>query len=448
METARDRHPLAALLNSRRWTATAFLRKVAERHSALGYGGMASRKEKVSRWIAGISTPEITTQYAMAELLGVGQREVTARGWPAWLLVAFSDDRLVLESPWTPAGSVTVLGDVGGPVDRRGFLIASSSALAAMVAQWAIAEPAAATAAGHRIGAAVADQLDTRLAALRHLDDEIGSASVYDAATAEIRLIRALLTDTSHSEQVGRRLHSAAAEACRLAGWCAYDSGRPADAERHFVAALRSAASAGDDTTGALTLAFWANQRYTSGDPRGALDLLNGALASRRVTSPRLRALLHARRARAYSLAGEPVQAYRAIDAAFSALGHAPPAGEDLAALYWLNTGELHQFAGSAALSLSAPGRALEHFDDALHGEDAYDSGQEARGAAIYAARRSEAHLALGDLDAAVHVAEQVLQLMGGVESARGSSALNDLRAGLRGHRHVPVVGAFLDATA
>ncbi|MGW6499304.1 tetratricopeptide repeat protein [Nonomuraea angiospora] len=450
MDTAADRHPLSALLARRCWTHETFLCKVAKQHRDVRkFGSMAARKEKVSRWISGTSVPLFTTQVAMADVLGIDEQEVHARGWPDWLLAAIHDDRAVLESPWTPAGSVKVLDEVGGPVDRRGFLIASTSTLAAMAAQWATAPQAGATSlGGRRIGTEVADQLDTRLEALRHLDDEIGSAHVYEAATTEIRLIRSLLTDTTHSEQVGRRLYGAAAEACRLAGWCAYDSGHDADAERHFIAALRTSASAGDDTLGALTLAFWANLRYTGGDPRGALDLLDGALTSRNVTSGRVTALLHARRARAYSLVGEPVQAYRAVEAAFSAYGKAGPASEDLPALYWVNGGELHQFAGSSALSLGEPRRALEHFRAAVEGNDQYDSGKEARGAAIYLARRSGAHLALGELDAAVEVAEQVLQLMGGVESARGTSALEDLRGGLLDHQDTPVVRHFLDLTA
>ncbi|NRQ39382.1 transcriptional regulator [Nonomuraea sp. NN258] len=458
MDTAVTRHPLTVLLERKHWTYGMFLRKVAVQHRARGFGGLATRKEKVARWISGVAVPQVTAQLAMADVFGVDEQEVAARGWPDWLLAAFDDDHAFWESPWTPAGSVTVLREVGGPVDRRGFLIASTGTLAAMVAQWATAETASATlsvgsglttsVAGRRIGVEVAGQFDARLAALRHLDDEIGSAHVYDAATTEIRIIARLLAETTHSEQVGRRLHSAAAEACRLAGWCAYDSGHHASAERHFIAALRAAASAGDHSMGALTLAFWANLRYTGGDPRGALDLLDGALSARRNTSARVVALLHARQARAHSLVGEPVPALRAVEAAFSAYGNAAPAEEDLPALYWLNTGELHQFAGSAALSLGEPGRALEHFDAALRGEDPYDREQEARGAAIYLARRSEAHLALGELDAAVEVAEQVVELMGGVESARGTSALEDLRGGLLGHQDVPVVRTFLELTA
>ncbi len=85
MDTATQQHPLAALLKRRRWTAGTFLRLVADRHRALGFGGMAVRREKVSRWVSGANRPEGTTQYAMAEVLQISRQEVDARGWPDWL---------------------------------------------------------------------------------------------------------------------------------------------------------------------------------------------------------------------------------------------------------------------------------------------------------------------------------------------------------------------------
>ncbi|MGV9777520.1 hypothetical protein, partial [Streptosporangium sp. NPDC003464] len=73
---------------------------------------------------------------------------------------------------------------------------------------------------------------------------------------------------------------------------------------------------------------------------------------------------------------------------------------------------------------------------------------KEARGAAIYLARRAEAHLALGDVDAALESAHQVLEHMGGVDSARGSSTLADLHGQLRAYQHIPAVQEFLGLTA
>ncbi|MFD1935109.1 hypothetical protein ACFSKW_26905 [Nonomuraea mangrovi] len=334
-------------------------------------------------------------------------------------------------------------------MDRRGFLITSTSALAAIAAQWATAPQALSATTGRRVGHQVADLFDQRLDALRHLDDHVGSWQAYDAATAELRLITSTLKDASYTGQVGHRLYGCAAEASRLAGWCAYDDGHHAAAERHFVTSLRASASAGDTTLGASTLAFWANVRYSSGDPQGALDLIDGALASSgRITSQRVLAMLYARQARAHSKAGESAAAYRAIDTALNAYGHAGPPDEDLAAMYWITAGELHQVAASAALSLGEPRRALAHFDLAVHGHDPYNAAKEARGTAIYLARHAEAYLALDELDAAVETAERALDLMGGVDSARGTSALDELRSGLLHHKDVPVVQSFLVMTA
>ncbi|MCC2275502.1 transcriptional regulator [Streptomyces sp. ET3-23] len=444
------RHPLHALLAREQTTASAYLKRVADRHRALGYGQMAHRKEKFSRWTKG-TEPEMTAQLAMADLHGIAAEEVHRRGWPAWLLLALHDDRAVWELPWTVAGTVEALEDAeGGPVDRRGFVIASLGTLAATGAHWAATTPAAVRATrGRRIGAGAADLFETRLDTLRHLDDTVGSTTAYDAAIAELRLITGVLKTNSYSEATGRRLYSAAAEACRLAGWCSYDSGRLADAEKRFATSLRAAATGGNAAIGASTLAFWANLRYSAGDPYGALGLIERALDNRHeITSGRVLAMLHARQARAHSKAGEPKAAYRAIDAAFAAYDRAGPAAQDLPSMYWFSRGEAHEVAASCALSLGEPARALEHFDAALRHEDPYDTSTEARGAGIYLARQAEAHLALGDVDAAVEVAERAIEQLGGADSARGTSALADLREQLAVYRKARPVADFLELTA
>ncbi|WP_051806436.1 hypothetical protein [Streptomyces sp. NRRL F-2747] len=448
--TAVEMHPLTTLMARHGLTAAGYLKRVADRHQALGYGSMAHRKEKATRWTREGVTPERTALLAIASLHNIDRADVDRYGWPGFLLLALDDDRAVLESPWTVAGTVTALTDVGGPVDRRGFLIASTSTLAAAVAQWTTAEPAlAVTDRGRRVGAEATALFDVRLDALRHLDDTVGASHVYDAAVLELRLITDLLKNASYTTNTGRRLFAAAAEASRLAGWCAYDDGRHAAAERHFVTSLRASASATDPTLGAVTLAFWANLRYSAHDSRGALHLLDGALADRRkLSSPRVLAMLHARAARAHSKAGAPADAWRQIDAAFAAYSRADRPEADLPSMYWINHGELHQVAASSALSLSEPRRALEHFDAAFHHDDPYDSDREVRGAVIYQVRRAEAHLALGDIDAALDTGHQVITAMGGIDSARTTGTLEELRAQLADHQHIPTVRNFLDYAA
>ncbi|MCZ0211330.1 transcriptional regulator [Streptomyces sp. UMAF16] len=448
--TAVHTHPLTTLMARHGLTAAAYLKRVADRHRALGFGAMAHRKEKATRWTREGVTPERTALLAIASLHGIDFADVDRYGWPNFLLLALDDDRTVLESPWTVTGTVNSLTDVGGPVDRRGFLIASTSTLAAAVAQWITAEPAlAVTGRGRQVGTEAADLFDARLDALRHLDDTVGAGQVYDAAVLELRLITGLLKDASCSETTRRRLFAAASEASRLAGWCAYDDGRHAAAERHFIAALRASASAKEPTLGAVTLAFWANLRYNAGDPHGALHLIDGALADRRkISSPRVLAMLHARAARAHSKAGQPTAAWHQIDAAFDAYSKADTPEADLPSMYWINHGELHQVAASSALTLGEPRRALENFDAALTHADPYDTDRETRGAVIYQARQAEAHLALGDIDAALDIGHQVITAMGGVDSARSTSTLTELRTQLTGHQHIPAVADFLNYAA
>ncbi|MFE9659279.1 transcriptional regulator [Streptomyces sp. NPDC005955] len=443
-------HPLTTLMARHNLTAARYLKRVADRHLALGFGAMAHRKEKASRWTQKGVTPERTAMLAIASLHGIDLADVDRYGWPHFLLLALGDDRTVLESPWTVAGTVNLLTDVGGPVDRRGFLIASTSTLAAAVAQWITAEPAlAVTDRGRRVGAEATTLFDVRLDALRHLDDTVGAGHVYDAAVVELRLITNLLKNASYTEATGRSLFAAAAEASRLAGWCAYDHGRHAAAERHFITALRAAGCAKDVTLGAVTLAFWANLRYNADDPKGALHLVEAALADRgKIASPRVLAMLHARAARAWSKAGEPKATWHQVDAAFHAYGRADSPEADLPSMYWINRGELHQVAASSALSLGEPRRALEDFDAALTHDDPYDTEREIRGTVIYQARKAEAHLALGDVDAALGIGHQVIVTMGGVDSARTTSTLRDLRGHFAGHQHIRDVRDFLDYAA
>ncbi|MFF0629897.1 transcriptional regulator [Streptomyces sp. NPDC004296] len=451
-----DRHPLNQVLTLRGWTAEYCLRRVAEKHQALGYGGMATRKEKLSRWTSPRKpqTPNMPTQLAMAAVLDIDAREVHARGWPNWLLLGLRDDTTIWESPWTPAGTIQALENAGGLVelDRRGFLTVTTATVASVLAQWATAAPApASTSGGRRIDSAVADRFDSRLGDLRHLDDDLGSDHVYDAARAEARLITRLLRENSYSENTGQRLHACAAEASRLCGWCAFDRGQIAAAEKHFATSLRASACAGDRTAGATALAFWSNVLYSNRkpDPLGALDLIDGALTHRAgITSPRVLTMLHIRRARAYSIAKEPAAAYRAIDDALADYDRGTPPDEDLPSMYWITTGEVFQAAASAALSLGDPGRALTYFSVAATHHDPYDAEKEPRGTAIYLFREAEAYLALGDLDGAVDTAQRAVDLMGGVSSARGSDTLTGLRSKFTRHRAIPVVKNFLDETA
>jgi tetratricopeptide (TPR) repeat protein len=445
------RHPLAYLLAMRGQTAEAYLHRVAGQYARMGFGHLACRREKVSRWIAGTYAPDYRTQLAMAAVDGIPADRVDADGWPAWLLHAIPDDHAILAAPWDAAGALTALELTGGTLDRRVFMITSASALAAVTAGWAGARPGVTARAGRRISSQVADLFDSRLAALRLLDDHVGSGQVYTAAVSELRMITATIRDASYTEATGRRLFAAAAEASRSAGWTAYDSGKLAAAERHYTTALRAAAAAGDPVTGSNTLAFWAIQHYSTGNPRGAVHLVEAAIAQApQLGSARMTAMLHARACRAHARAGDARAADLAGGAAIDAYAMAGPVQDDLPCTYWFNLGEAYQLLGSSALNLGHPRKAIGYFKAASTSDPAetYDASSFPRGHAIYLARLAEAQLAVGDIDAAVATAHDAVARMGGVTSARGTKTLDDLRAKLARHHAIPEVGEFLSYTS
>jgi tetratricopeptide (TPR) repeat protein len=333
-------------------------------------------------------------------------------------------------------------------VQRRRFLLLSAAG--GVSAALTMPTPDATATAGRRVGATRASLHEQRLDALRHLDDCIGSGRVYAGAVGEYDMINDTLRSASYTEPVEHRLVAVAADAQRAAGWTAYDSGDPDTAEEHFATAAELALKSGNPEVMANTCAFWAIKCYSTNEPGVAASLVETAHSYGYATgSARMTAMLHARACRAYARANDPRASDRAANAALSAYDKATPLHEDLASLYWVNQGEIHQLLGSSALNLGRPALALHHFEQAAVSSqsETYDGDSFPRGAAIYEARAAEAYLVLKDLDGAVRTARKAVDHMGGVSSARGSTALADLRSKFREHGQVPVIKEFLEMT-
>ncbi|PZG45882.1 transcriptional regulator [Spongiactinospora gelatinilytica] len=338
---------------------------------------------------------------------------------------------------------------VGGLVDRREYLIMTSAALGVSISGWqdALASLTSPVSTGRRlITAPMVGHLETRLDRLRHLDDALGSAQLRELGKAEFAFIVGLVKDARFDEPTGRRLYAAAAEAARCCAWVHFDDGFHAQAERFFDAALRASATAGDPLSGAYALSFRAIQHYTAGDPRDAVALIEAAqVQTKNRATPRFRAMLAARAARSYSKAGDRRACAHALHRARDLLA-AGPRDDDPPYLYWVDLGEIEMIAGSSALQLGDSREAIRRFDAAIDADYAGDD-QYPRTHAIYLARAADAYLALRDLDQAVMVAQHAVRCLGGVESARSSATLDDLRDKLAEHRHVPIVRDFLDFT-
>jgi tetratricopeptide (TPR) repeat protein len=443
-------HPLAALRYQLDLTAAQYLDRLDTAHHALGYGRMAKRREKVSRWETGVNDPDEPSRYAMARLHGIPPAAVTDLGWPDFLLLAFPDDHPVLDSPWTPAGTVAAVAAAarGGSMDRRGFLISSGTALTGIATNWsnAAAEPLPLDSPGRRLIPAVMTRLENRLDDLRHLDDVLSGSELLPTATEEYWLLDRIASRATCDSALSRRLFSTLAEASRMCGWLHFDAGQHAQAQRFYITSLRASASAGDPEVGANTLNFMAIQTYSKGSPQDAVNLVR--TAQDRVTgatTPRVRALLHARAGRALSKTGDLKGCAREFDAARDAFSRGVH-DDDPPWAYSITEGEIEMLAGSAALDLKDPRQALGRFSAARTAE--YETAGHVRDSVLYLARTARAHLDLGDLDTACATATDALAQNTSVNSSRPSDALRDLRDQMAPHRDVPAVRDFLSLSA
>ena len=333
-------------------------------------------------------------------------------------------------------------------MDRRGFLIATGTTLTALGAGRVGAPPGlpAVTASGRRrLTASMVTRLEQRLDDLRRLDDVLGGGELRSLAAAELKLLNTLADEAVYDTATGQRLFSALAEAARLSGWLHFDASRHAAAQSFYVTALRASATAGDRDAGANVLNFLAIQTYSVGNPQDAVNLVRTAQSQATHATPRVRAMLHARAARALSKTGDRTACAHELDAARTACA-AGPRDEDPPWSYWICEGEIEMLAGSAALDLGDPRQALTFFDAARRA--AYAADGYARDNALYLTRAAQAHLELGDVDASCATATQALGQSNGVDSARPSDALDTFRRHLAPHRHIRAAQEFLDLTA
>ncbi|WP_217236458.1 hypothetical protein [Streptomyces sp. AC555_RSS877] len=200
----------------------------------------------------------------------------------------------------------------------------------------------------------------------------------------------------------------------------------------------------------ANVFAFWSMARYSDGDISGALSYTEEALRNAIHTgSPRMIAMVHARASRAHAKAGDLRASQRAEDAAFTVYDRAGNPDDEPACVYWVSRAELHSWAASNASDLNDPRRALAHYAAIAtpHQAETHDDDAYPRSRALRLSREADAHLSLRDVDAAVHTADQAVQAMGGVTSARGTTVLTGLRTKLRAHQQLPAVREFLDRT-
>ncbi len=364
-------------------------------------------------------------------------------GWTAsseGILWVPADTGLVV--PWTGRGALAAIAEVmdTGAMERRDFLSLTGSALTVPALDWLIASPATDVAriTGRRVQDAHVSSIEDMTAQLRRMDDRFGSGAVLSLVSAQVRYVVELLRDYSYTSSAGTRLHAAAAELLRLAGWMSCDAGRQARAQRYWLGALRAAHAAGDRAIGANVLGFMSAQAKSIGLYDDAIRLSEAARRGYPGSSPRVAAILNLRAAQAYASTGDKKACHTAIDTAYGLLRDETPAGAGWA--YWLDEAVVNEQIGSCYMRLEDWGRAQGHLRTAIK----LQTEPYTREGALRRARLAFTYARQGEHERACEVGGRAVDILAdGVDSNRCVGEIRKVQDSLRPYRKSTVVADF-----
>ncbi|MET7622280.1 helix-turn-helix transcriptional regulator [Streptomyces sp. NPDC005408] len=333
-----DRHPLAHLRRRHHWSMddlARLLRAQARQH------GLRSGidRNRIWRWETQRITPSPESQTLLACLLDVPPVTVEALGWPDWL------PALEQPAPFSPSGSRAALREVQVTrMDRRSFLVLSSSTLVDLAAEWARIEPRHLHQAlgGQSVDGELLEWLEQRSGELRALSAGPHS-QVSGLIDAHLHTAIDLIAQDRYTSAARRRLHAVAADLAHCAAWLRFDADRHADAQRHWQAAVHAAHQAGDRDLAAVALSDLAYQATWLSRPADAVRVLEHARS--RTRTPAARSLLDVRRARACAVLHDRPGTRRALASAETELERMRPQ-ETPPVISWMSIADVNADAG------------------------------------------------------------------------------------------------------
>ncbi|GIM86425.1 hypothetical protein Sar04_31610 [Salinispora arenicola] len=462
--TAPRRHPLAVLRAKAGHTHGEYARLIAETHATLGFGHMAARREKVSRWEAGRAIPERTAQLAIAHIHGVAQEHVDNRAWPEWLHLAYGDARQ-LELPWTPAAAPEAILDAVAERQQaqQGYLLATGPAAKSLAENWQDAMTEALTKVPQHLprpgrvplmwqrgtdaelGSVL--QACTRLRTLLTFAGWFTAGWLVPASEQELRHVaNHFATTTDVIAEKSRGLLTLAAEGLSLCGFIARLEGEHVSAQRYYVAGLRCATAAGAAELAAAIMTIHAAQYLDLGLHEEATELLTSAQTFLRrsripVRDPALPTLMHAQIARVHAQLGDDLGRRRSLSAGRNAL-ESVPYGDPMAILPARGSCWLQLMDGVSLLELGRPDQAVKAFDP-LFSKHVPELNLPPSVRSLYLLRAAEAQAAVGDTVGSVESVAQATTLLGGVRVA----VSKHVQLALRAYQHLPEVKALLSAS-
>jgi tetratricopeptide (TPR) repeat protein len=235
------------------------------------------------------------------------------------------------------------------------------------------------------------------------------------------------LLEGRFTEEVGRRLFSAAAEVAQLLGWTAYDIGRHGLAQRYLIQALRLAQEADDRMMGGRLLSNMSHQATYLGNFELAVQLARAAQeGSRNAASATTMAMFLAMEARAHAGNGEDLGCSRALCEAERYFEKSDSADDP----QWIRYFDAAELAGEGAhcfRDLQSPRTTQEFVTRAIELTDpAY-----ARTLAFVRLVHAASYVQQREPGQAVALARRAIELAGSLKSHRYLRYIRDLSSDL-----------------
>ncbi|WP_406270562.1 sporulation protein [Streptomyces sp. NBC_00191] len=418
------------------------MRDAAEqRGSSLGTTHVA-----VQRWRDGAGI-QPQTAAIMAEVLGAKlNRRITPGD-----LGFFGQAEPPAPQPVGYPGTVPdVLSMLDGLAEERaeapssGQLIIADADLSSAVLSWMVARPDGVQAdrpISQRVGMRDVKAIRAAADMFMQLDFKFGGGHGHKALRHYFRHEVLPLLSASYSQRVGTALFGAASEISQLLAWTAYDSGNHRLAHRYLTSTLRLSQVTGDRMFGARILSNLSHQANYLGNHAQAIQLARaGVEGAKGKASPRAMSLFSAMEARAFSNAGDPIGAGRAMHEAERHFERADT-GEDPEWLGYFDSAELMGELCHCFRDLKMRRESVEHAQRAVNDTDP----KYARTLGFCRMVLAQSQLLNGELEAAVTTASLAVDGGDSLQSARFQRYVTDFQTEVSVHSTNPTVSAFND---
>jgi hypothetical protein len=291
-----------------------------------------------------------------------------------------------------------------------------SAAWNAASLRWIVAPPDGdLTRMGNRaVGAVDVDMVRSTADAFSMLDGKFGGGHARRALIQYLHTDVRPMLDGKYSDDVGRQLHSAVAEALLLAGWMSYDSGLHGIAQRYLIQALRMTQAAGDRLLGGSILSAMSHQATFLGRYQDAATLARAAyIGPGPALGPTMAAQFRAMEARALARLGDERGCDLALVEAERKLSQRT-ADSDPPYIAYFDEVELTAEIGHCFRDLGRSVEATERGAGSIFGD-----GLNNRSDFFATMVQAEAYINQGEIGRGFHIALSALQLSEGLKSAR-----------------------------